>query len=421
MALYQPTQIVPSSLSGFGDGVVDVTKPLTVSWQVNGYSPMLAYQIVIYKNDTDSTEMLDTGKVTLGTPFYGTNADGEQVLFEATAITASAMSTAGIENGYANGYKLLITQWWGATDADSITQTSASVFITRATPTVSINAISSPLTTKELTATATYAQAQGDMLSWVRWILKDSSGNTLKDTGKTYTGLLSFTYDGLFSGSSYSLECDIQTENGVTASDTETFSVSYTMIDSEGVINVCRRAGQPYVELSWSDRSQINGTASGTYQTSGGLLKLPSGSSVAWTHIGEFDLSFAPEWSFAWRGIIPSTTSTLNTLVSVSFDNSTTLTIGVKNNAVTAKIGSDTLFSQSLTMLPNDTLVVVMTKTGWWLKQITYSGGLYPAADLYPSSSLYPAPASNEHNKNHLKYQNCMDLLSIPLLLYQLL
>lgn len=399
MALYQPTQIVPSSLSGFGDGVIDVANPLTVSWQVNGFSPLVAYQIIIYQNDADSTQMLDTGKVTLSDPFYGTNAEGEQNLFEADEITAAEMSTAGIVNGYANGYKLIITQWWGLTDAESITQTSASVFITRATPTVSINAITSPVTTKEITATATYTQAQGDILSWVRWVLTDAVGNVLKDTGKVYTGLLSFSYDGLFSGSSYDLQCYIETENGVQATSGKiTFSVSYTMIETSGVVNACRRAGQPYVELSWSDRSQIEGTASGSYQTIGGLLKLPAGSSVTWDHVGDFDLAFAPDWSLAWRGVIPSPDSNGFNAVEVDFDNNTTLVINIKNTAVSAKIGSTTLFSQAMTVLPNDILVVVMTKAGWWVKQVTYAGGLYPELDLYPETTLYPLPTTRVIN-----------------------
>ena len=42
------------------------------------------------------------------------------------------------------------------------------------------------------------------------------------------------------------------------------------------------------------------------------------------------------------------------------------------------------MFSQALTMRPNDILVVVMTKSEWYLKQVTYSGGMYPELDLYP-------------------------------------
>ena len=65
MALFQPTNITPSSFSGPAAGTVDVTQNLTVSWQVNGNSPMTAYQIIIMQNDTASTQVLDTGKITL--------------------------------------------------------------------------------------------------------------------------------------------------------------------------------------------------------------------------------------------------------------------------------------------------------------------------------------------------------------------
>ena len=96
--LNQPINVIPSVLSGVGEGVVDATLPLTVSWQVSGDTPMLAYEIVIQQNDTDSTEMLDTGKVTLSNPFYGNDRSGNVQTFSATPITASQLSTAGIEN-----------------------------------------------------------------------------------------------------------------------------------------------------------------------------------------------------------------------------------------------------------------------------------------------------------------------------------
>ena len=43
MALFQPTNIYPSSLGELGNGTVDITKPLAVSWQVNGNSAMTAF------------------------------------------------------------------------------------------------------------------------------------------------------------------------------------------------------------------------------------------------------------------------------------------------------------------------------------------------------------------------------------------
>ncbi len=49
MALFQPTNIYPSSLGELGDGTVDITKPLAVSWQVNGNSAMTAFSLTVCK------------------------------------------------------------------------------------------------------------------------------------------------------------------------------------------------------------------------------------------------------------------------------------------------------------------------------------------------------------------------------------
>lgn len=397
MALYQPTQIVPSTLSGLGDGVVDATEDLVVSWQINGLSAMTAYEIVIYQNDPESTQMYDTGMVTLGTPVYGTDQNGDQILFSADAITAADLFTAGIVNGYANGYKLIITQWWSP--SDSISQTSASVFITRDAPSIVMDAISSPLASKEISVGATYTQAQGDTLSWVRWTLEDSSGNMLKDTGRVSTGVLQFDYDGLFSGSSYVIECSIETENGVTATTGPvTFNVSYSMSPSEGLVDVCRRAGQPYIEVSWSDRSAISGTGSGPYSIAGGLLRLPAGSSVTWDESGGDPIAFAAPWSMAWRAQIPNPSSPGFDAVELSLDNSHSISVNVDASEVSILLDGTAIMTQALTMKKNDTLVLAMTPTKWYLKQVTYTGGLLPAPDLYPSSTLYPAPVYQQIN-----------------------
>ena len=124
MALQMATNITPDSLSGIGGAVFDANEGLTVSWQVNGVSPMLAYQIVIMENDTESTQLYTTGKITLDSPFYGVKYNGDVEYFTAQKIASTALSGAGIANG--NSYKMLITQWWGATDNESVTQSSAS-------------------------------------------------------------------------------------------------------------------------------------------------------------------------------------------------------------------------------------------------------------------------------------------------------
>ena len=189
--LFQPSNVSPSTFSGIGAGTIDVTQGLTVSWQVNGDTPMLAYQITIQKNDTASTSMYSTGKITLSTPFQTHDRNGTPQFFS-TQISASTLSSMGIVNGYANGYKIIIKQWWGSTDAESIEQSSASVFFTKAAPTLSIDAITA--SSISTTITATYSQAQGDPISTVEWIFAVAGSETtpIAQTGAITTQILSF-------------------------------------------------------------------------------------------------------------------------------------------------------------------------------------------------------------------------------------
>lgn len=105
-----------------------------MTWQVNGNSAMTAFEIVFYQNNTGSSQLYTTGKVTEGCPFYGTNYAGKVIPFSYTIPTAS-LTGAGMANG--NTYKLIITQYWS--DQDSVTQVSAAAFVTRAAPTLVID------------------------------------------------------------------------------------------------------------------------------------------------------------------------------------------------------------------------------------------------------------------------------------------
>lgn len=129
MAIYQPSFVIPSSQSGPGNGVIDVTQGLTASWQVNGPTPMQAYQIVLMQNDINSTRKYATGIVTLSAPFYGTDAQGNKRTFTATTITGSTLQSYGLTNGYANGYKMNVGQYWdnGSNDVTSTFYTTGSI------------------------------------------------------------------------------------------------------------------------------------------------------------------------------------------------------------------------------------------------------------------------------------------------------
>lgn len=301
--LYQPTNIYPSMTGSLGNGVVDAARELRVTWQVNGNSAMVAYQIAIYRNNADSTQLYSTGKQTQGCPFYGVDAAGNVQFFSHT-ITAAALSGAGIANG--GEYKLVIRQWWGSSDAQSVTQTSASAFITRNAPGLTIGAISDPLAVREYTFTALYTQAQGDSLNWVRWqfALVDTAGDyeTLRDTGKIYgTGELKFTYDGMFSGSRYAVRCSVQTQSGVEA-DTgwQAFGVSYTTEPIPGALTAC--ATRQGVRLTFPAVKSLPAEITGAYEVDDSYLKLPAGSKAVWdTEDGEA-MALSGNCDIVWRG-----------------------------------------------------------------------------------------------------------------------
>ena len=282
--LFQPSNIYPSTFSGIGAGTVDVTQGLNVSWQVNGDTPMTAYQIKIYQNDTDSTLMYDSGKQTVTPAFEPHDRFGNPTFFN-TLISAASMSSAGIVNGYQYGYKMLITQWWSADD--NVEQTSASVFITRSTPTLVIDAIPSPVTSNSITITATYTQDEGDPISTVEWVFAQAGNEStpIKETGAISTQVLSFDADGLITGNTYSIMCNIVTSNGMEASTGFIqFNVSYPSITGDIGCQVAQMKNSSAVYLSWN-------------QIGGNVLKYPytddtkTVNGITFTVNGEGDIS----------------------------------------------------------------------------------------------------------------------------------
>lgn len=393
MALFQPTNIHPSSLGELGNGSIDALKDLDVSWQVNGNSPMVAYQVTIQKNDAASTQIYTTGKQTLTAPFYGTNYAGETVFFHHT-VPAATLAAAGIVNG--GQYKLIIQQWWSATE--SVTTRSAAVFVTRSAPTLSLGAIPSPLTNRAYTFTAAYAQAQGDVLNWVRWILVDTDNpqEYLKDTGRIYgTAELKMDFDGFFAGKQYAVRCVIQTENGVEA-DTgwSVFSVAYPTADVEqSEIKACCRRLVSGVELQWPRLANIPGTARGDYEIKDGDLILPGGSSVTWDTVSGKKMEFYP-WTVIWKGrktnfdwpILFTLKLDLqgNTLKAAVMADDINVTIVIFDDAEAFK------FEKTFEFQPDKKFTLAISPFGVAFQQTQSYGGLYPDPGLHPGVTLYP-------------------------------
>lgn len=386
MALFMPTNITPSTLGALGNGTVDAAQDLPVSWQVDGQNAMTAFSIKIMANTAESTTLYDTGKKTDGCPFYGRDAMGNTVFFSYT-IAKSALAAAGISNG--NTYKLLITQWWS--DTESVTQQSASVFVCRAAPTLAIHGFTTPVAQKKMTWTADYAQAQGDAIIWARWTLAQA-GNTeepLYDTGNVATALLSFTYDGLFTGQEYAIRCRVETVNGVTA-DTgwQTFAVQYTAAEYSGDVTTQVRSDLSGVLVTWPGAYDIPGEVSGEYTLSGGQLTLEAGSSLSWRQVKEKDMAFQAPWSLVWKGTITALPVTLLTL-GLEGGGAASLTLA-ESYFETADTASGTTSRTQATFAVGDEITVILTPEGLRIWRRYYLDGLNPDTTLYPGTALYP-------------------------------
>lgn len=268
MALFQPSNITPSDLSGAG--TIDATEDMAVTWQVNGTgnTPMTAYKIDIMRNDTGSTMLYTTGQITLSDPFYGADSLGNPVYFTAT-IAKEALASAGIVNAVNDGYKLLITQWWSA--ADSVAQTSASAFIARNRPAISIVNFTEEINTISYTFQGLYTQAQGDPIEWARWqISTGNGGEVLMDTGRVYNmGRMEASYDGFISGNNYSVRLSGQTINGVGFdTDWQVFTAQYAQTTFDGVATACASCDTDAIQVNFPSPLYTMGRGGGDWSIS---------------------------------------------------------------------------------------------------------------------------------------------------------
>lgn len=388
MALQQPTAIYPDARNGLGQGTVDAAQDLTVSWRVNGASAMTAFSITIYQNDAESAQKYTTGRITDGCPFFGTTPEGEIRFFSHT-ISAAALEENEIVNG--GEYKLVIEQWWS--DDDSVTQNSASAFITRDTPGLSVEEIGT-INARFYTFTGNYTQEQGDVLNWFRWRIAyaDNTENPFFDTGNiSGTMDISAYYDGFFTGSDYAVLLTVQTENGVEASTGwVSFSVLFDVEQVEGLILASCVRGTNAVSVKFSGVVYAPGTAAGDYTIDNGTLDLPPGSSVEWNGVNGGPMSLAPPWSVLCKAAVNGQDVTLWTLGQEDGDLSavyaaaaSTLTIYKGDAAVvTARIDNP--------LETNGVLTAILTPDRFYFRWEYLTGGLYPSSTRYPSETLYP-------------------------------
>lgn len=426
MALFQPTNITPSSFSGVAAGTVDVNENLDVSWQVNGNSAMVAYQITFMQNDEQSTVMMTTGKINLSEPFYGVDYKGNAQYFS-TTVLSSLMTGAGMYNGYPNGYKMSIRQWWSADD--SIEQTSASFFITRGAPTLILTNLSSVIDSKSYTFEASYFQPQEDTVEWMRWQINTDDGlnTSIYDTGKVYgTSELKTYYDGFFTDNRYKVQCTVQTENGIEVSTGwQSFEVKYPFSTLGGLAETCVMCDTDAIEISLPSNAYMPGVPNPKgvteytpfiyqlYRENGrtliylpeglsGVLEDPDqweeGSYIEWSEENDGPLSLPFPYTFVISGIIRSRSGQAESLSAFVAGDYTYQILCTENSELemimTQKGGARTvLWKQQSDIYSGAEYKVIATPTEAIVKIYTFKEGhepIYPSFTLYPNDDLYP-------------------------------
>lgn len=303
--LHQPTNITPSSLANIGNTAVSANDALTVTWQLNGDTPLVPYKIDFYLNNSTSQSLFSTGKVTVSPSVAPKDKYGDPVFFAVTP--GYPWSHIGVSNG--NTYKYKITQYWGIGTNDYTEQYSDTVFSAVAEPDLSIvlnyppeagNVFPSP----HISMTANVQLGSGDAVRAVRWVV--SHGPIIDDTGYIETPVLDYEYDGITpdSHSSYTVACYIQTQLGMTAQAERTFDCFYETTASPDFTAKCNCDGSVTLNCPIDGIKSIPGTATPASGAtfSGGNLVLAAGARAQWTTYG-----ISAPYYIGYKGIWGST------------------------------------------------------------------------------------------------------------------
>lgn len=201
----------------------------------------------------------------------------------------------------------------------SFTQQNAPAFFLSLTaPQLTINPVNSPISSAVQTFSAVYNQPQNKSISSVRWVLVNSTTNSVADdTGIIHTPVLEYVYGGLFGSNNYSLSCTVETQNGVSVSDSIQFEVEFSEQSYLGDLVVeCVRYDDSIL-LSWDGVSVIEGVATPEdgYAINNGTLTLNNNNTITWSTqvtpaTDEEGLNIATPWSLAWSGEIHQPIST---------------------------------------------------------------------------------------------------------------
>lgn len=409
--LFQPTNITPDVINGIGNGTIDATEGLTVSWQVNGNSPLFAYQILIYQNNAASTLVFDNGGryTLLATPFNGVDYLGNVQRYSSEHYN---QTTLGIVNG--QQYKLMVRQWYAnpvAYPSSYIDQRSMSVFNTRANPSLSLTVkdgtgatvgTGGVLTTRNATITGSYSQSNGDAIVCAQWrinaMIETYAGSgeyfyvNIHDSGKIYgTSELKCVYDGFVNNSSYQVVLEVETSSGITATVERVIATQWATSSISANTSVRRINKQSTaIEVIWNGYSNIEGKiTSGSPTLADSRMYLDNNDTVLWDEENGHDLAVDPNWLFVMRTKLNMQNASQLLKLGTANGN---LVIGytVNTRALSIASGYQGISSKTVTV-PSDAYVTfIVSATQMIIKWDYKSGGLMPSNTLTPSLSLAP-------------------------------
>lgn len=414
--LFQPTNVTPSVLGGAENGTINASSGITISWQVNGNSPIVAYRLAILQNDAESTSLYNTGIVNLSTPIYPTNYKGEPQRCSCT-IDAATLSASGITNG--NEYKITIRQFWDANNLDashSVRTSSSLVFLTRANAHVSIitPSVGTVLATTAQTFTAQYWQGVSydatriyDPIEWVRWQVYDSAdrGRTIYDSEKIYTQELKLDYDGLLNGRTYVITLTVHNSVGQTATVSEQYDVSWSAQITKDVAVATRLNNQSSaVKVSWNGFTYIPADVTGASSVirRNGALEINSpNSSVTYQTLNGSAMTLSTPWALAMGTVIKPTSSLpIVNILTVTMANGTTHEIsysktnrtlsitGANGTTVTGDLYVDEADGRMLKIFIDEAQVIVY--------RYEAEVGITPSNTLTPSNDLVPTMTESQ-------------------------
>lgn len=407
MALYQPTNVTPDLISGPENGLVLLypTGEGQISWTVNGNSPLLAYRIEFFKNNAASTPGADTGKVTLAQPFYGKDAYGNEQRITVTLPYNPYFEIAAISPNFEGKFR--ITQWWGATDAQSVVQRSLSVFRTFPSADASISTPAAQADGSYLfTALPLLPPIQNfgeSSILWVRWeIVNADSGDSVEDTGNVW-GATDYSYQtGMLLPGTYFAIFSFLTSYGQTfVKYSDSFTVAESSVTSESLSAVCDPdSGAVLV------RANLNETIPGQYSGAGiGEDFIQINDTDGYASV-DFPVVSTEPWGFLWEGSFFGGVSDLaDCLVRVTLQNGQRVTFcfeqrGAYIMPILSPTGGEELI-EIQQFEPGARVRVAFVHTGddeysWCFAAFEDGGGTYDCTSWYPASFETSPPVKLE-------------------------